>query len=247
MISMADRYRFQQRVGVACFVLLLACYAGAHSQQTAKGQDDAAESRRDDQTRAELPQRRERIRHTRFYSGAVSPGVFGDVEREREGAREVVRASSKVRRQWPGADRSIDLSRACWLESGHRLTDCAALAFVIARRAVRAGSTFSEMLVAYSALGHSTARARMVRTWPWGDIADATKAHNARWRRLREHVTRIAAGVVPDPCTGGRALHWGSRTVAADVARGKRAVDSGRWRRVWCGRVANQFYALVRR
>ncbi len=235
MIAPADRYRFQQRVGAACIVLLLACCVGAYAQQTVKGQDDAGQGR----------------------AGVAEQGQAGAVSsatREAGGQHELIaqpvryaRARGWPRRaHYPHANNhtnfavsvggaAIDLARACWLEGGHRLTDCSALAYVIARRASRAGSSFTEMLIAYSALGHQSARARAVRTWPWGDIAGASKAHNARWRRLRAHVTRIAAGVVRDPC-GGRAMHWGSAT---DKPRGRMIP-------VRCaGKTANTFYRVA--
>lgn len=112
---------------------------------------------------------------------------------------------------------SLALSRACYIESGWRESDCAALAHVIARRAERAGATFGQMLLAYSALDADNPRAAEVRGYPWGDIDGKPAAFNRRWAKLRAYVTRVAAGDVRDPC-GGRATHWGGTT---DMPRGR--------------------------
>jgi hypothetical protein len=126
---------------------------------------------------------------------------------------------------------TLDLARACWIEARDSLADCAAIAYVIARRSARAGVPFSAHLRAYSALGNATARARLAATF------DATTGPPS-WHRVRAYAERIAAGEVADPCP--RAMHYAGPVI--DAARIERAVREGRLRRVRCReKVSNTF------
>jgi len=135
------------------------------------------------------------------------------------------------------------LAQACWIEAGFSLPDCAAIAFVVARRAELAGVTFAEMLADYSALDAPTPRARKARRFPDGDVRGMTPAWNEDWARLREHAAAVMWGEVEDPCDG--AQHWGSRRISSDVQRAQRALADRRWAVVRCAdRTVNRFYRV---
>lgn len=143
----------------------------------------------------------------------------------------------------PSVARALQLSRACWVESGFREADCAAIAFVIARRAQLAGVSFGDMLWRYSALSSRTPRARFARSLPWGNHPEKPDGWNASWQRLREHAAAVLRGEVADPCP--RAAHWGSGSVRVDRERAARAISDGRWARVRCREVVvNRFYRV---
>lgn len=138
----------------------------------------------------------------------------------------------------------MKLARVCFLESGFSEVDCAAIAYVTARRAERAGTPFAEMLTAYSAIDSGTARADEIAMYPDADVTGKPASFNRRWAALRAYAERIVNGEIADPCG---ATHWGSRVLSNDVARAERAVREGRWVPARCSKTKNAFYAEVRR
>jgi hypothetical protein len=137
---------------------------------------------------------------------------------------------------------SLDSARACAIESGWRLPDCAAELGVIMRRSARTGWQFSRMLHAYSAIDHNTRRARAVRAWPDGDVHGLTAGENERWRELRAFAASVLRGNEANPRPGSD--HWGSGR-GVDGIRARRAIDAGEWRVVHGpGRTLNTYYAI---
>lgn len=145
-----------------------------------------------------------------------------------------------------GAPLSLLLAQVCWLEATWSLSDCAAIVFVLERRARRVGSPIAEMAVRYSAIDAGTERAAFARALPDGDEPAWPSHLNSRWRLLREHVEHTLAGRVLNPCRG--ASQWGARNLPCDVRRAVDAVQAGRWRVVRCTRrTANAYYTEIRR
>ena len=141
---------------------------------------------------------------------------------------------------------AVLLAQACWLEAGWSPADCAAIAYVIRARAARRGSTFTEMLVAYSAIDADSPRATFARQLPDGDEPTWNARTNARWRQLRRHAAAVLAGNVRNPCVGAR--DWGARNLPNDVRRAVKAIEAGRWRVVTCTeQTANAFYRRAAR
>jgi hypothetical protein len=138
-------------------------------------------------------------------------------------------------------------ARMAWIEGGWSLADAAAVVHVIKRRAHRSGWTFSAMALRYSQLDGDSDRAAFARRLPWGDEPSWPRAWNERWSLVRAVARGALDGTIESPC-GKRAVHWGARNLAPDVARATRAIEAGRWRRVRCAtRVANAYFAEVRR
>ncbi len=134
------------------------------------------------------------------------------------------------------------LARACWVEAGFSLADCAAINSVLKARAERSGWTYERMLWAYTALRRKNPRATFARKLPDGDEPTWNEADNARWSELRALAVDALAGNVPSPC--GRAVHWGGLDIPSDAERAHGAVSAGRWRRVRCnGRLLNAYFA----
>jgi hypothetical protein len=137
---------------------------------------------------------------------------------------------------------ALTLARVCWLESNWSHADCTAIGHVIRVRAKRAGSTFAEMAIAYSAIDSGTERARLAAQLPDGDESTWGKGTNERWLRLRLHARAVLAGRAANPCKG--ASHWGARVLPNDVRRAVNAIEAGRWRVVECSeQTSNAFYA----
>ncbi len=138
------------------------------------------------------------------------------------------------------------LAQSCFVEANWSHADCTAIAFVIRARSKRAGSTFTEMLVAYSAIDADSPRATFARQLPDGDEPTWNARTNARWRQLRRHAAAVLTGNVRNPCVGAR--DWGARNLPNDVRRAVNAIEAGRWRVVQCeAETANAFYAEVSR
>jgi hypothetical protein len=135
---------------------------------------------------------------------------------------------------------SLQTARACFVEAGFSLPDCAAITWVIKRRAKRAGWTYERMLLAYSALDADTERAAFARQLPAGDEPTFSARENERWALLRAVARAALDGRIRSAARG--ATHWGSRTLSNDVRRAKRAIDAGRWRTIKSHTV-NAFYA----
>lgn len=99
----------------------------------------------------------------------------------------------------------------------------------------------------HGALRASNPHARLARTLTWADSPAFSPRESERWAALRQHVLELLAGTIADP-RRGRAAHFGSRTLAVDVERANRAVESGRWRRLPAMRGEKQsYFATVRR
>jgi hypothetical protein len=137
------------------------------------------------------------------------------------------------------AGASLLAARACWLEGGFSLADCAAVVHVIKRRARRAGWPFERMLVAYSAIDADNPRAAFARQLPAGAEPSWSPRENERWSMVREIAAAALDGRVSSPCRGAR--DWGAPNLANDVGRAQRAIDAGKWRRIQCG-TRNRFY-----
>jgi hypothetical protein len=138
---------------------------------------------------------------------------------------------------------AVALARACYLESGWSRSDCAAIAYVVARRAERARMTWTAMAEAYSAIDSGSSRAREISAYPDGDVPGKPESWNRRWADLRAYAARIAAGEVEDPCRG--ADHWNARN-GAEADRAAKARAEGRWALVRCKQAtANEFNRAV--
>lgn len=148
-------------------------------------------------------------------------------------------------------ERTIEaLARVCTAEGGWRTAetgDCAAIAYLLRRRARRLGTTTLRMARRYSSRHFDTTRtdrrawiagltlaARRPRGWP---RALPWARYRPRWLAIVEHVRAITDGHVPDPCPAGQAMHWGCE---ADDVRAHRAG----WTRLDCGPTRNHFWAL---
>lgn len=133
------------------------------------------------------------------------------------------------------------LAQVCWLESSFSFDDCAAIVYVLERRARRADISLTEMALRYSSIRTAQPRARFARSLPDGDEPSWPSALNRRWAELRTHVADALARRIPDPCP--RATHWGARNLPVDRARALDALTAGTWREVRCRvETANAFY-----
>lgn len=134
----------------------------------------------------------------------------------------------------------------------------AALAHTLRRRAERLhltrGWSEIETIRRYSTANTvrpRTARGMWVVTLPLDGVTEpAGWPANVHWTNhaplWREALARAAAhvrGELADPCSGP-SEHWGSREHPVDVARARRALGDGRWRRVGCGPTKNAFFAI---
>jgi hypothetical protein len=137
---------------------------------------------------------------------------------------------------------ALPLARVCWLESGWSASDCAAIHYVITRRARNADVEYGVMLARYSAITSSTDRAALARHLPDADEPTWSAADNRRWATLRQLAADLTVGSVADPCVP--ATHWGGGRVAADRERLARAVRSGRWRIVRCEQPTRNTFAV---
>lgn len=132
-------------------------------------------------------------------------------------------------------------ARACWLEGGWSLSDCAAIVYVLKARARRSGATLASMTLAYSALDADTPRAAFARQLPASDEPTFSARENERWAVVRAVARAALDGRVRNPAPGAR--HWGARNLPADVRRAERAVQSGRWRSIESD-TRNAFFAV---
>lgn len=105
----------------------------------------------------------------------------------------------------------LELARVCQFEASFSRADCAAIFWVIYKRAERAERQWLDVLRDYSTLYEgATSRAREIRRYPWGDVRHETRAFNDAWQEQRTYAADIFLGVVPDPCPA--AVHWGGRS-----------------------------------
>lgn len=137
------------------------------------------------------------------------------------------------------AGAALTVARVCFLEAGFSRPDCAAMVGVARLRAARVGRPWVDVLVDYSALTEPNARARSVRSFPWGDVQKKGETFNAHWGALRAYVVEALDGQHPSPCP--RAEHWGARNLESDKPSG-RMVPARCW-----AKTRNVFYALGRR
>ena len=138
----------------------------------------------------------------------------------------------------------LQLARACWLEAGWSLSDCAAITYVLRARAERARWPLLRMVNAYSALDGSSPRAELARSLPDGAATAFSSRENERWTAVRLVAREALAGRMSNPCP--RARHWGGATLAPDAARAARALSAGRWRAARCRQqTSNVFYVEV--
>ena len=153
------------------------------------------------------------------------------------GAPVTLRANSSGPNEREPRPLSIVLAQACWLEATWQSTDCAAIAYVILRRADDARMTPAAMAHAYS-LDKKTPRAAKARALPEGLHARELE----RFAVLVDITEGVLEGRIANPCP--RAFHWGSRVLSTDVACAEHAISQGRWRVVRCKKAtANAFYA----
>lgn len=138
---------------------------------------------------------------------------------------------------------SLLLAQMCWVEGGSSLKDCAAMVYVIKRRAGWAKVSVEDMVWAYSALDAKNDRARFARKLPDGDLEEWNDRQNRRWAEVRRVALRAFEGKAPNPARG--ATHWGARNIKRDMERAVRAIEAGRWRTVQAPTL-NAFYADVR-
>lgn len=134
--------------------------------------------------------------------------------------------------QWDEATRltlaQVMVGEADWHEPDH-----IAIAFVLVRRwqqfrRAREPVSFQRYMQLYSStMKVDTARARWVRSLPWGELEGR---YGKRWKRVRALVDAWGAGKIEDPCPN--AEHWGG----AMDRPGKR------WEAVGCGLTKNIFY-----
>jgi hypothetical protein len=130
----------------------------------------------------------------------------------------------------------------CWKEASFQLADCAAVAYVLQARALRAGWSLERMAWSYASLGADNPRAAMARALPDGDASFLTQAENGRWGQVRVVSREALAGAIANPCPGAR--HWGGLKLGPDARRAAAAVQGGRWRQVRCVRkTLNTFFA----
>lgn len=169
---------------------------------------------------------------SRSASGAVSPA----------GGQRSVNTLSPPAGDAPLNADELALARVCWKESTFRRSDCAAIAYVLKRRARARGWTFERMAYAYS-LGKKTERSAHARSLPDGDARRFSPAANREWSDLREYARDALAGRIANPCP--RAGHWGGMKLTPDLERATRAVSEGAWVPVDC-RVdtVNTFFAM---
>lgn len=146
-------------------------------------------------------------------------------------------------------DDALVLAQASFLETRFSLADGRALVGVMRAQARRMGGvSLAAAAYSYTAIGRGfgVERNDFARTLPDGDVPSWSAKTNAKWRRLRAAVRAVVEGRAGSPCRG--AVHLGSLTLAPDVARAKRAIEAGRWRRVQCASdVVHGYFAEVRR
>lgn len=134
------------------------------------------------------------------------------------------------------------LAKVCWIEATWRHDDCAAIVYVLKKRAKRIHVSVEEMAHSYSALKTSTPRAAEARALPAG----LGPRGLLEWSKLLKVAAGALTGVVPNPCPG--AGHWGARNLPGDLERALDAIEAGSWRVVKCrSQTANAFYAERRR
>lgn len=143
-----------------------------------------------------------------------------------------------------GPDDAV-LARVCWKEASFRLSDCAAIGYVLQARALRAGWTFERMARSYASLGADSERAARARALPDSDSPSFTQAENGRWALVRIVARETMQGRAANPCP--KARHWGATNLVPDVLRAAGALRAGRWVRVSCRpATANAFYREAR-
>lgn len=133
-------------------------------------------------------------------------------------------------------------ARACYVEATWSEADCAALLWVVRKRAERSGRTFVDTLLAYSALKSDSRRVREVRSWTADDVPGQSASWNRRWAKLRTLAADVLAGRVQDPCSA-RTVHWGGMSLRGDHERAQRALRAGKWVLARCSqRTSNTFF-----
>jgi hypothetical protein len=168
------------------------------------------------------------------------PGANAGASAPRTGADS---AAPNVSLRTRAAESSLLAARVAFLEGGFSLSDAAAITYVLKARARRSGWTFARTALAYSALDSDTPRAVFARQLPASDEPTFSARENERWALVRAVVRAALDGRVRNPAPGAR--HWGSRVLANDVRRAKRAVDAGRWRAI-ASATRNAFFAELR-
>jgi hypothetical protein len=141
------------------------------------------------------------------------------------------------------------LARKCVGESSWRTDDCAAILHVLKRRGARVGVNAATMAARYGDSAYPSRpwvaqlepKCEQPPQWP---ASLAWRAHRVKCLAVFATVAAFERGELRDPCAG--ATQWGSRTLASDVRRAQRALDSGRWALAKCS-TANAFYRELRK
>ncbi len=96
------------------------------------------------------------------------------------------------------------LARICHMEARWSHTDCRAFRHIGDKRGKRRGEHWLVSLKAYSVPFKTgrTARARAIKSWPWGDVATLSPRLNLRWVGLRKLALRLVTKfpTIKDPC-----------------------------------------------
>ena len=105
----------------------------------------------------------------------------------------------------------LELARVCQFEASFSRADCAAIFWVIYKRAGATDRQWLDVLHDQSALyAGSSPRARAIASYPWGDAPGATDEFNRAWENQCQYAIDIFLGTVADPCP--TAAHWAGRT-----------------------------------
>jgi hypothetical protein len=185
-----------------------------------------------------------------FERGSGTPG---------NGASALVPDPHSVSLDTPGAalERTTEsVARVCVAEAGWdlRTGDCAAIAWLLRRRAARLGVSVDVLVRRYSTR-HFDEERTDARRWIVGLTLAATVdgspapegwPRSLEWPPYRRalgaahnHVRGVLVGDIGDPCRG-EAAHWGAR-FGDDVERARRAG----WRLLECsGRERNAFWSV---
>ena len=131
-------------------------------------------------------------------------------------------------------DPALELARTCQYEAAWSRSDCAAIFYVVSKRAQALARQWIDVLHAYSQLySGDGARKTEIRSYPWADVDGKSAVFNDRWADQRTYTLDILLGVVADPCPD--AVHWGGQTDP----------QPARFEQVRCRRpTVNRFYKL---
>lgn len=132
------------------------------------------------------------------------------------------------------------LAQVSWLEASFSDADTAAIYAVAVKRAERQHVDWAVALIAYSAIGADTPRARQARAF--GYVTHEGQRFDRAWAQHLEFAEHVVSGDVATPCRG--ADGWAGPR--ADGARLAALAASGRITQVHCTRPTRNVFVRHR-